>query len=171
MRRGYFVGGLGATQFALPAALDLLRSVRDEPDTPQAVHLAATDPANPYGAILKWPTPAGPTRDGRGPTRTAGATVVLVNGRLAAYLTRGDRQLSAYLPDAEPTRTITARGIAQRLFQLATAPDGRRGMLVAWIDGVTVAEHALAPYLLEAGFARGATGFQAHRSGQTGNYD
>ncbi len=61
IRRGYFVGGLAATQFALPAAVDLLRSVRDEPDAPQTVCLAATDPANPYGAILKWPQPGDDT--------------------------------------------------------------------------------------------------------------
>jgi ATP-dependent Lhr-like helicase len=162
IRRGFFVGGLGATQFALPAAVDLLRSVRDEPEAPQTVHLAATDPANPYGAILRWPAQSGPPRDGRGPTRTVGATVVLVNGRLAAYLARGDRQLSVYLPEAEPERTTTARALAARLFQLATAPEGRRGMLIAEIDGVPVAEHPLAPYLLEAGFVRGAMGFQAH---------
>ena len=120
IRRGLFVGGLGAMQFALPAALDLLRSVRDEPDSVQVTHLAATDPANPYGAILKWPAPPGPPREGRGPTRTAGATVILVNGRLAAYLARGDRQLSVYLPEEEPTRTITARAVAARLFALAT---------------------------------------------------
>ena len=163
IRRGLFVGGLGAMQFALPAALDLLRSVRDEPESAQVAHLAATDPANPYGAILKWPAPPGPPREGRGPTRTAGATVILVNGRLAAYLARGDRQLSVYLPDAEPTRTNAARAVASRLFQLATAAEGRRGMLIAQVDAVDVGEHPLAPYLLEAGFVRGAMGFQASR--------
>ena len=55
IRRGYFVAGLGATQFALPGALDLLRSLRDAPDDPEVAVLAATDPANPYGATLKWP--------------------------------------------------------------------------------------------------------------------
>ena len=160
IRRGLFVGGLGAMQFALPAALDLLRSVRDEPDAVQVTHLAATDPANPYGAILKWPAPPGPPRDGRGPTRTAGATVILVNGRLAAFLARGDRQLSVYLPDEEPTRTITARAVAARLFALATS-DTRGGMLIAHIDGVAVAEHPLLPYLVDAGFVRGAMGLQA----------
>jgi ATP-dependent helicase Lhr and Lhr-like helicase len=163
IRRGLFVGGLGAMQFALPAALDLLRSVRDEPEAPQVAHLTATDPANPYGAILKWPTPPGAPREGRGPTRTAGATVILVNGRLAAYLARGDRHLSVYLPDAEPTRTNTARAVASRLFQLATAAEGRRGMLIAQVDAVDAGEHPVAPYLVEAGFARGAMGFQASR--------
>src|SRR5207253_7568415 len=55
LRRGYFVAGLGATQFALPGALDLLRSLRDAPDEPEVAVLAATDPASPYGATLKWP--------------------------------------------------------------------------------------------------------------------
>ncbi len=52
IRRGYFASGVGATQFALPAALDLLRSLKDQPEEPEVVLLAATDPANPYGTIL-----------------------------------------------------------------------------------------------------------------------
>ena len=57
IRRGYFVAGLGATQFALPAAVDLLRQLRTEPpaEKPEFVQLAATDPANPYGSVLRWP--------------------------------------------------------------------------------------------------------------------
>src|SRR5262245_54509172 len=112
IRRGYFVAGLGATQFALPGALDLLRSLREKPDDPEIAVLAATDPANPYGAALKWPAfapggasarqtpdrsggasaravPSETSKMGRGPTRTVGATVILVNGSLAAYLARG----------------------------------------------------------------------------------
>src|SRR5437870_8856995 len=57
IRRGYFVAALGATQFATGGALDLLRSLRDENEQPETVMLAATDPANPYGAIVKWPAP------------------------------------------------------------------------------------------------------------------
>ena len=57
IRRGYFVAGLGATQFALPAAVDLLRQLRNEPpqEKPEFVQIAATDPANPYGSVLRWP--------------------------------------------------------------------------------------------------------------------
>jgi ATP-dependent Lhr-like helicase len=164
IRRGLFVGGLGAMQFALPAAVDLLRSLRDEPEAPQVVHLSAVDPANPYGAILPWPEAlARAPGEGRGPTRTVGATVLLVNGRLAAYLARGDRQLSVVLPEEEPTRTVAARALAGRLHELATTDGARRGMLIADIDGVPVASHPLAPFLLETGFTRGALGFQAHR--------
>src|SRR5437016_13648694 len=93
IRRGYFVAGLGAAQFAMPAALDLLRSMRDVPEEPRTVVMAVTDPANPFGAIVKWPdldvgrvprepdaSGGGPatTSLGRGPTRTAGALVILV---------------------------------------------------------------------------------------------
>ena len=136
IRRGYFVAGLGATQFAMPGALDLLRSMRDTPDDPEIAVLAATDPANPYGATLKWPTRRSNRRladtqnkdssadsavprfhgvvdAGRGPTRSVGATVILVNGALAAYLPRGDRQLATFLPDAEPDDRVWARGRAR----------------------------------------------------------
>ena len=58
IRRGYFVGGVAATQFALPAALDLLRSLREQPEEPEVLLVAATDPANPFGTLLKWPDTA-----------------------------------------------------------------------------------------------------------------
>jgi ATP-dependent Lhr-like helicase len=191
VRRGYFVAGLGATQFSLPGALDLLRSLRDAGgnDTPDVAVLAATDPANPYGATLKWPskqTPqsaqsthrkpgsaisaisavhlVGPTvaEAGRGPTRTVGATVILVDGALAAYLARGDRQLVAYLPDAEPQRSRVGRAVSRALIERARAGgESPRGMLIEEIDDASPAAHALAPYLVEAGFVGGAMGFQA----------
>jgi len=174
IRRGYFVGGLGATQFALPAAVDLLRSVREEPDIPEAVYLAATDPANPYGAILKWPAretdasvDGGPA--GRGPTRSVGAGVILVDGRLAAYVGRADRQFLTYLPEDEPTRSATARAIAQVLFSLATGGSEREGMIIGELDGVEAGRHPLAPFLLEAGFVRRAGGFQAAPERQPAN--
>src|SRR4029450_12928117 len=54
VRRGFFVGGVAGTQFALPPALDLLRTLRQPPEEPEAVILGASDPANPYGTVLKW---------------------------------------------------------------------------------------------------------------------
>ena len=90
IRRGYFVDGLGAAQFALAGALDRLRSVREpaDPAASGAVHLlAAADPANPYGAALAWPR-RGET-DRRPLQRAAGAYVVLVDGVAALYLERG----------------------------------------------------------------------------------
>jgi ATP-dependent Lhr-like helicase len=175
IRRGYFVAGLGATQFALPGALDLLRSLRDAPDEPEVAVLAATDPANPYGATLRWPAaapdgasarqaPDGPdaAKAGRGPTRSVGATVILVNGALAAYLARGDRQLVTYLPESEPDRSKVGRAVARVLIDRArTGGDAPRGMLIEEIDGLPPSQHPLSPFLVEAGFVAGAMGFQA----------
>ncbi|HEX7484989.1 MAG TPA: hypothetical protein VF332_02475, partial [Vicinamibacterales bacterium] len=171
IRRGYFVGGLGATQFALPAAVDLLRSVRDDPESAQTVYLAATDPANPYGAILKWPSRPGATGSAsgrveeqasrRGPTRSVGAGVILVDGSLAAYVGKADRQFLTYLPEDEPARGRVASEVARTLFSLATSGGDRGGMLISELDDLDAAKHPLAPYLVDAGFVRRATGFQA----------
>ncbi|MEO7272209.1 MAG: crosslink repair DNA glycosylase YcaQ family protein [Vicinamibacterales bacterium] len=164
VRRGYFVGGVGATQFALPAALDLLRALAVMPDAPEVVVLAATDPANPYGTILKWPALTGEGEaSGRGPTRTVGSLVVIVNGSLAAYISRGARQLSVYLPENEPTRSSVARALAARLAGL-TRPDGSPlPMLIGDINAVPAPEHPLAEFLLDAGFTPSAMGFQIRR--------
>ena len=157
IRRGYFAGGVGATQFALPAALDLLRSLKEQPEEPEVVVLAATDPANPYGTILRWPEPSQSARDQRAPIRSAGSLVVMVNGALAAYISRGARQLLAFLPDDEPAQAATARALASTL--------ARIGLLVHEIDGLPASEHPLAPYLVEAGFSPSAMGFQIRHAG------
>ena len=103
VRRGYFVAGLGAAQFALPGAVDRLRALRDarpssddgdEPVAPPTV-LAAADPAQPYGAALPWPDAAGR------PARQAGAYVVLADGAPAAYLERGARSLLTFATPPE----------------------------------------------------------------------
>jgi hypothetical protein len=243
VRRGYFVGGVGATQFALPAALELLRSLRDLPESPEVVVAAATDPANPYGTTLKWPAvaqaTAGPAsakatagqanakataghasakatagqanakatagqasakatagqanakatagqanakataghasakatagqasaeKDGdgdagRAPTRTVGALVIMVNGALAAYVPRGGRQVTAWLPEDEPVRSTVGRALAAALLNLARD----RGLLVGEINGRDPADHPLTPFLVEAGFHPSAMGLQALR--------
>jgi len=88
IRRGYFVAGMGGAQFALPGAVDRLRSFR-EPSG--AVHvLAATDPANAYGLSLPWPV--------KGVARAAGAYVVLLDGEASLYLERGGRSVTALRP-------------------------------------------------------------------------
>ena len=160
IRRGYFVAGLGATQFALPGALDLLRSLRAPEEEPEIVVLSATDPANPYGTALKVPA-SGPNV-ARGFTRTVGASVILVDGMLAAYVARGDRQLLTWLPESEPQRSRAGRAIAHVLIDRARSGfDGPRGMLIEEIDGAPPATHPMAAWLIEAGFIAGALGFQA----------
>ena len=158
VRRGYFARSVGAAQFALPAALEQLRLLRDAPESPEVVCLAATDPANPYGAILKWPSGEGGLE--RVPLRTVGGYVVLVNGAAAAYLARGGRQLTTWLPDGEPERSTAARAVARVLADLAR----RDGLLLGEIDGGPAHEHPLAAALAEAGFAASALGFSVRRS-------
>ncbi|MBO9523923.1 MAG: ATP-dependent helicase [Nocardioidaceae bacterium] len=100
-RRGYFVEGLGAAQFGTAGAVDRLRSYQrtTPPEKLEAVTLAATDPANPYGAALPWPVLDG----GHRPGRKAGALVVLVEGELALYVERGGRTLLTFGEDPDVT--------------------------------------------------------------------
>ena len=167
IRRGYFAADLGATQFAMPAAVDMLRNLRvtaDE-DAREVVMLAATDPANPYGALLRWPV----TEDGSPLTRSVGARVVLVDGALTAYLRRGNANVQVMLPEEEPARSQTARALAEflaRQVQREENPEGRgrTSMLIATVNGVKVREHPLARFLLDAGFQAAPMGFNVRRN-------
>ena len=153
VRRGYFVAGLGAAQFALPGADDRLRSLRDSSEESRTRVLAATDPANPFGAALAWPE-----REGARPQRTAGAQVILRDGRLVAWLGRAERNLLTFLPEAEPERSESARALAAALAGLVSE-GGRRALLVGKIDGDDPARSVLAPFLRKAGFLPGSRGY------------
>jgi ATP-dependent Lhr-like helicase len=149
MRRGYFVAGLGAAQFALPGAVDRLRSPRDTEHQPLV--LAATDPANPFGASLSWP------ESGGRPARSAGAFVVLDEGRLVAYLERGGRSILTWVDDPDDHRW------AEALTTLVK--DGRlRSLEISRIDAVPARESPHHPALLAAGFVGGYRGliYRAH---------
>jgi ATP-dependent Lhr-like helicase len=101
-RRGNFVASLGAAQFGTSGSVDRLRTYAEVPDDakPVAIALAATDPANPYGAALPWPgRPEG--SEGHRPGRKAGAIVVLVDGALTLYVERGGKTLLTWPEDPE----------------------------------------------------------------------
>ncbi|MDQ0924957.1 ATP-dependent Lhr-like helicase [Pseudarthrobacter sp. W1I19] len=102
-RRGYFIEHLGAAQFAVPATVDRLRSYSEDTQLakpePVALALAATDPANPYGAALPWPAQHDDAGTGHRPGRKAGALVVLVDGALVLYVERGGKTLLAFSDD------------------------------------------------------------------------
>ena len=138
-RRGYFVAGLGAAQFALPGAVDRLRADRaPEPDAAPVV-LAATDPAQPYGAALAWPPSPGR------PARTAGAHVVLADGVPLVVLERGGRSLATF-EGAEATDAWIEAVIG-------LVKDGRlRKLEIAKVDGTPVRETPWAARLEAAGF-------------------
>jgi ATP-dependent Lhr-like helicase len=88
-----------------------------------------------------------------------GASVILVNGGVAAWLARGGRQLIVYLPEDEPRRSMIARETAARLAATAWTTS----VLVSEINGRPAAEHPLAAFLVEAGFSGTAMGFNVSR--------
>ena len=186
IRRGYFVGGLGATQFALPAAVDLLRQLRTEPpaEKPEFVQLAATDPANPYGSVLRWPdlpamdeeseigapadmsSSAGRESAPRVLTRSTYAEVILRNGQLVAWLRRGNPNLVVFLPAEEPERSQAASGLAHFLCargQERMRVSSHEGALITSINGQPVAAHFMARFLMDAGFHPGPLGMHLRR--------
>jgi ATP-dependent Lhr-like helicase len=158
VRRGYFVAGLGGSQFADPAALERLRALReavaesaDAP--PPAVVLSAVDPASPYGGTLPWPTSAAGRLQ-----RAAGCHVVLVGGALAAYASREARELTLFLPEHDPARTRTARAAADALAAWALRT-GRTAL--GWGPApATLGDSPLAPFLAAAGLVRHGPGFR-----------
>ena len=138
-RRGYFVAGLGAAQFALPGAVDRLRGTRTPEDDAAPVVLAATDPAQPYGAALAWPPSPGR------PARTAGAHVVLAGGVPLVMLERGGRSLATFEGAESTDAWIEA--------VIGLVKDGRlRKLEIAKVDGVAVRETPWAARLEAAGF-------------------
>jgi ATP-dependent Lhr-like helicase len=142
-RRGYFVEGLGGAQFALPGAVERLRSLPDRDG--EYVLLAATDPANPYGAALSWPKRA----SGRRPSRSPGAYVLLRDGEPRLYVERGARGVLrlAELDEAELGEALRALTEA--------AADGRLPKLaIERVDGDPVIGSGLEGTLVAAGFSR-----------------
>jgi len=168
IRRGYFVDGLGAAQFALPGAVDRLRSMR-EPTVagstattaaaglatasgPAIYLLAAADSANPYGAALAWPRRG--EADRRPLQRAAGAYVVLVDGAAAIYLERGGHSLQTLPSSDDPATAHAALGALATLVD-----DGRfRELVITRVDGEAVSGSPWRPLLEAAGFAAGYRG-------------
>jgi ATP-dependent helicase Lhr and Lhr-like helicase len=151
VRRGYVVAGLGAAQFAPPGAIDRLRGFRDGPggpdpeQEPAMLLLAATDPAQPYGAALAWPASAGR------PARAAGAFVLLVDGVPAAYVERGGRSLATFEHRAPAATWLPALGELVRRGRI-------RKLEITRVDGQDVHDTPWAGLLAEAGFTPGYRG-------------
>jgi len=133
IRRGYFVDGLGGSQFALPGAVDRLRA--EAQSEARVVALSAVDPANPYGVTLPWPGSTLRT------ARTAGAFVVLDAGVLRLYLERGGRSLATF-GDVAP----------QHLRALAEAATRAGRLEIVSVDGGPVHASAVAQVMRESGF-------------------
>jgi ATP-dependent helicase Lhr and Lhr-like helicase len=146
VRRGYVIAGLGATQFAAAGAIDRLRGYREPREhEPEVVLLAATDPAQPYGAALAWPA-----SEGR-PARSAGTFVVLVDGTPAAYVERGGRGLVTF------DHPVAAAQWLPALRDLVAG--GRlRKLEIVKVDGVPIHDTPWAAHLEAVGFTPGYRG-------------
>ncbi len=153
-RRGYFVETLGAAQFATGPTVDRLRSfVRDHTqERPyEGLALAATDPANPYGAALPWPAVPGEAGTGHRPGRKAGALVALVDGELVLYVERGGRSLLCFVdPEAAEARPAM-EAAARVLAALVTARRVDR-LAIETVNGGPVLGTPLGEALATAGF-------------------
>ena len=210
VRRGYFIEGLGAAQFAAPATVDLLRSTADSlsiPAGPQSFGatqgfgasaytpqrtdteqvygtftvtlLAATDPANPYGAALSWPAIPSFAHEGEGtvkhrPARKAGACVVLVDGAPVLYVERGAKTLLAFTTDpilleaaAPALARLVSAGGAEKISVEKVNDVELLGTHTLSASGGEVAEHpveALRAALQAQGFYATVRGLSLRRS-------
>jgi ATP-dependent Lhr-like helicase len=184
VRRGYFVESLGASQFSTTGAIDRLRAgarvvgAETDPSTPALV-LAATDPANAYGAAVPWPdrgslrgddqgehaghegddSSVGASRRGHQPARKAGALVVLVDGELVLYVERGGKTLLSWTDEPQPLQSAAdALALAVREGAL-----GRLTVEKADGDAVLGSDHPLAGALSRAGFRATPRGLRLRR--------
>jgi ATP-dependent Lhr-like helicase len=145
-RRGYFVEGLGGAQFALPGAVERLRELRpQEGDEPEALVLAAADPAQPYGAALPWPK-----RSGARAARVAGAHVVLLGGEAVLYVERGGKSLVPLRDPEDDWLRVALAALVEHVKRGRT-----KRLAVERFDGEPVGESDVMPLLLEAGFLAG----------------
>ena len=159
-RRGYFIEGLGAAQFATGATVDRLRSftratdaaLDSSADNAVTITLAATDPSNPYGAALPWPSAPQPPdateteKRGHRPGRKAGALVVLVDGHLVFFVERGGKTVLTFGATDEQ---VTAA--AQSLASSVRRTYGR--LRVERVDGDFVIGTPVGEALSAAGFS------------------
>jgi ATP-dependent Lhr-like helicase len=150
-RRGYLIEKLGAAQFASSSTIDRLRTFAAvaDPAPLKARTLAATDPANPYGAALAWPALDEVTHR---PGRKAGSLVVLVDGELVLYLERGGRTVLAFSED-DVVLEAAARGLGEtaRTRRLET-------LTVEKVNGSGTYSSPLARHLRAAGFVEATKG-------------
>jgi ATP-dependent Lhr-like helicase len=158
VRRGYFVEGLGATQFSQPGTEERLRAFREPEAGSVAVVLPACDPANPWGTALPWPR-----RESGRPMRAAGTQVVLHDGHLRAWLGRNGRALSTFLPEDPPARHRAAEAIATALSGAVDAGQ-LPGFTLVEVDGAAPGSSPLASALLRSGFSASAAGFVRRRT-------
>jgi ATP-dependent helicase Lhr and Lhr-like helicase len=158
LRRGLFVEGIAGAQFAFAGAVDRLRAARARRGEPEVAVLAASDPANPYGALLPWPV--GRAGEGARPRRSAGASVVLVDGELALYVERGGHRALTF-PAVDAAELEHAAGGLRHLF----ADRRRRSLRLTEIDAAPALDSEWREAFERAGFRPDYRGLVLERFG------
>ena len=152
LRRGYFVKDLAATQFAQAGAEDRLRLLREESRLAAPVTLAATDPANPYGAALPWPE--GESR----PQRAAGARVIILDGALIGYISRSAHSILTFFPSPREECRLCEEALATALKRLIDG-HAHRSLVIDEIDGRPPATSNFGRALEQLGFVATSNGY------------
>jgi ATP-dependent helicase Lhr and Lhr-like helicase len=145
-RRGYFVEGLGGAQFALPGAVERLRAQHAVEESAPLV-LAATDPAQPYGAALPWPQRES---EQRRPARVRGAYVVLAGAEPVLYVEKGGRGIVTLVESGD----ARLRPSFEALARFVTGGRGRK-LSLERVDGEPVVGSPHEAMLVELGFRAG----------------
>jgi len=149
VRRGYFVRGLSGAQFALPEAVEALRS--DDSAGDEAVVFAAADPAN----VFPLPLPGDPARDSFVRPRSSSALLVSIGGRVVMIAERRGSRVVVRPATDEQTVTRAAEALVNHLSARI-----RRDLVLETIDGQPAAGSPHAPAFAATGFRRGATGLR-----------
>ena len=92
--------------------------------------------------------------------------MILRNGKLVAWLRRGNPNLLVFLPGEEPERSQAASGLAHFLCargQERLRGASHQGVLITTINGQPVAAHPMAKFLMDAGFHPGPLGMHLRR--------
>lgn len=147
--RGYFVSGLGGSQFAIKENVDWLQEhAGKEKPTPQMRILHSQDLAQPYGSFLPWPT-------GHGFRRKPNAYVAICDGELVGYLETKSAKLWVH-PDAD------TGSLAQALERLVASKRVRE-LSINTINAVAAYRSEMATALQSAGFSATVRGFKRYQ--------
>lgn len=158
IRRGYFIEGLGAAQFAAPGADERLRNLatQSEKTNVRTLSISAVDPANPFGNVIPWPELA--SKQATKPQRTAGSLVMIRGGSAIGYLNRNFDSLTTF-QNGHSDQTALPKHLADAVADLAL---NRGPVLLTSIDGSPAQDSDFSPEFVTVGFQRSSSGLR-HR--------
>ncbi len=152
IRRGYFVEGLSGMQFALPAAVEMIRTITDQQSSmneqlPAVVN--ACDPANPYGLGIEITGMR--ADDGIRVARLPLNYFVFDRGSPVLWIEGFGARITTV---AESSGEAIRSGLAQFVANLRSSFPNEREVIVEYCDGMRPADSPLGETLRSIGFYR-----------------